>query len=79
MGPEGTERGEGSAKSVQDGTERDEKGPDGRKATELQDRALQVHLPITSPPRPTVRERLESCRAVPLGALVGICYGAHLG
>ena len=41
--------------SVQDGTERDEKGPDGTKTTELQNRELQVHLPITSPPHPAVR------------------------
>jgi len=60
---EGTGRDEGVAKSVQEGTERDQKGPDGTKSTELQNRGLQVHLPITSPPHPAVRERDESCRA----------------
>ena len=44
MVQEGTGWDEGSAKSVQDKTERDRKGPDGTKTTELQNRGLQVRV-----------------------------------
>ena len=44
MGLEGTERDEGSPKSVQEGTKRHQKGPNGTKNTELQYRGLQVRF-----------------------------------
>ena len=46
---DGTGSHEGTAKSVQDATERDWKGPDGTKTTELQNRGLQVDLRIIVP------------------------------
>ena len=39
-----TGRDERSAKSVQEGTKRDRTGPNGTKATELQNRGLQVQV-----------------------------------
>ena len=44
MGLEGTEREEGSPKSVQEGTKRHQKGPNGTKTTELPNRGLQVRF-----------------------------------
>jgi hypothetical protein len=41
---DGTGRDEGAAKSVQEGTKRDQKGPDGTKTTELQNWGLQVRV-----------------------------------
>ena len=40
----GAGRDVGPAKSVQDGTKRDEKGPEGTKTTELHNRGSQVEL-----------------------------------
>ncbi len=72
MVQDGTGRDEGSAKSVQEGTERDEKGPDGTKTTGLQNRGLEVDAQsthrstrvcfATSPPGPVWMRR--NCAAL---------------